>query len=350
MNYAKIVREIKIGLETLQSKISGRYTRRYFINNFFHKGKRYYIFRYNFGWGVMGVLKSYVFYYEWAKKEGYIPIIDLDSRYDFINGTMGRISLWDTLFEQEITVQEALKQKGTIVGAIDQYDGYLSETVEKYNSEQKPFLQFSQDNWREYYSDVYKLIAPVWKPKKESIERVECFIKNYNNMNNVVGVIMREEFSREAHEQYTGETKERYLKHPLMHSVQEIIEIVDEYIKKKKCDYIFVSSQYTDTIEKFVSIFGEKVIYIDRERKRYDYFGVVNDEFNGDDYFRHEKFIKEHQKIYTMYQQYMEETMIVSKCDYLITGPNSEAIFALGLNKGTYKDVCFLESKNSVTY
>ena len=30
----------------------------------------------------------------------------------------------------------------------------------------------------------YKLIAPVWKPKKESIERVECFIKNYNNMNN----------------------------------------------------------------------------------------------------------------------------------------------------------------------
>lgn len=320
---------------------------------YFHSRKRskekYCIFR--FAWidyAHFSAANCYVFAYEWAVSKGYIPLVDLEHEYCFKTGQMGEENMWDLVFEQPISVREALKKEWVLVKGIERKDEWLSSTCMDINGEEDNHrIHIVKDNWREYYAKVNGYISKSWRFRQELLEDFEREYGALFQTGSVLGVALREAFSVDAEKLHESANAGRvYRKHPKTIGITDVIELIKEYVCKHHCSRIFVSTVYEESVNAFVEAFGEQVVYVKRERLTMEAIKTPFWDMDVEERYQYLKSTQtsEYVKGYTI--PYVYEVLGLSRCDYMIGAPAGGTIAALSLNGGRYKDVYILPDLN----
>ena len=173
----------------------------------------------------------------------------------------------------------------------------------------------------------------------------------------IMGLCLREEFNigKNTNESSAWEV---YRKHPASLDIEEICELICEYMKKWDFEYIFISTMYEDSIEKLREKFGDKVLAIKRKRERMqdtsEQFEKVwrmqqNNEMKALKQYCDEMISKNVRMEQTI--SYMQEVLLLSKCNYFIGAKCSGTIAACALNGGQFEDMYIIpDSRNSKKY
>ena len=184
--------------------------------------------------------------------EGYIPIIDLKSLPNVINGFKSiKINIWDSFFEQPFgyTLENVLKYANKI-RRVRSYD-----CKPRLNSYQ-PFDEITLNFWH-YFAIKYSNI------KKEIIILSNKYIKKlFNNSKNILGVLARG----------TDFISVKKKGHPIPPNISDIIEDVKMLDHKYKYDYIFFTTEDEALRDKFSKTFANKLKQIKPKRTiKYNY-------------------------------------------------------------------------------
>lgn len=312
--------------------------------------KKYCIFRFQlpdymtFAAGI-----QYIFAYEYARSKGFIPVIDMEWEYCFHQYELGKDNAWEYCFNQPVSVEEALKKDYVLVETLGMPGTWLDQMCLDINGRKGDhWIHATQNNWREYYAKVNQYIQKSWTFKPELINEYQtkygCKIEEGDR---VLGVALRESFSSDAYNKMQAEAKKVFSEHPMCPGITETLELVHEHMKTWKCNKIFLSTMFQESLELFLQEFGDSVIYVDRDRNSLNDYKTKPDDWamnNKEIYEYHQK----NSDIRNMTVTYTEEIIGLSKCDYLIAAKSSGSIAALAMNGGKYKDIYILPDKNNI--
>ena len=334
-----------------QKFISGqdRYLYEYYISKKRNANEKYCIFRcYTPPTGVLSTANVYIFMYEWAIDKGYIPIMDMEFEYDFMNFKLGEDNVWEDVFEQPLSVKDVLKKDWVLVKRQWVGDAWLPKTCLDINGVKSDIrIHTVRDNWREYYSKVNTYTKKCWNFRKDLIEEFENEYSYVFKEENVLGVALREPFSVDADKiRKNPNAIDVYNKHPKVMGLNEIVEVIKEYIIEHNCSTIFVSTMYEESINLFKDVFGDKVVYVNRERQSLDKLDSPVWGMTAEQIYNYYKEIELADSRKDRNVTYVKEVLALSRCDYLIGAPCGASIAALSINGGKYKDVYILPDIN----
>lgn len=320
--------------------------------------KRYWIIRFYmpnemlFGAGV-----QYAWAYDYIKKRGGIPLLDMEYRYSFENYVLGEDNLWDEIFEQDITVKDAVKEDHVFIEAVGMPNTWDRKVAEELNGNPYDrFFRLNNDNWREYFKKASKLVKEAWRFRPEIIEKFnQEYLPLIKEDGPVMGVMLRESFTKDIYDNWKEDDAKRwYSKHPLGPSLNETLQLVKEYKEKWNCKKIFVATIKEESVEMYKSEFGDDVIFIDRYRNRLKDTLDFNDRFLKMSSKERYDFYKEESQdkiIHTSARAYAFEVLCLANCEYLLGYKSSGIQAALLINSGNFKDAYILPDFNgSVWY
>ena len=309
--------------------------------------KKYCIVRYSmptFALFAAGI--QYVFCYHQLAKRGYIPIIDIEYTYSFRQGRIGESNIWDACFMQPVTAKEAALQPYVLVaGELFSYSDDPSICLDLNEDITDHFIHVKKENFRAYYAKAKKYVEPIWQVKDEILSELDEEIWNQINGRRVLGVFLRENFSKDI--VYMDKNDQAvFSNHPLLPGVKETIEIIKTQLLSWEYDLIFLSTIYSDSLMLFKEVFGDKVICVDRERmnisdKRSESFGMSEQEL-------YELFRSNVAHYQSTSQAYLKEIVGLSRCNYLLGGASSGMSAALVMNGGEYDDIYVLEDVRKI--
>lgn len=309
--------------------------------------KKYCIVRYSMPtFALMAAGIQYVFCYHQLVKRGYIPIIDIEYAYSFRQGRIGESNIWDACFKQPVTAKEAAMQPYVLAaGELFSYSDDPSICLDLNEDITDHFIHVKKENYREYYAKAKKYTDPIWQVKDEVIEELDAEIWNRVKDYRVLGVFLREDFSRDVHHQNKAD-EIVYSNHPLLPGVKEIIAIIKDELLEWKYDFIFVSTKYIDSLKLFQEEFGNKVICLKRERRN------LNDAFPTNFGSSEREMYEEEKKSQSFYKEtnktYLKEIVALSRCSYFVGGPSSGSAAVLTMNGGKYDDIYILEDVRKI--
>ena len=236
--------------------------------------------------------------------EGYIPIIDLKSLPNVMNGFKSlNVNIWDLFFQQPFgySLEEVLKNAKNIKRI------RVQDCKPRMNSYQ-PFDEVSLNYWHNF-AEKYSYI------KKEIIELANKKIyKLFKNSKNILGVLARG----------TDFISKKLKNHPIPPNISDVINDVKLIDKKYKYDYIFFTTEDENIRNKFIKNFSNKLKQIEPKTKiRYNYSKKEYIGFNKD-----VKGNIELNKIYLL------NVFILSKCLDFLTARCNGATAVFLLTKG----------------
>ena len=337
---------------TTSSERENKYRLPYFISRKRNAKEKYCVFRYALpGSALFSSALGHIVSYEWAKSKGYIPIVDLEYEYDFQKGHLGKDNEWEYCFEQPVSIKDVVQKDWVLVEQIGRNKTWRKETCLIINHDADDYtIHVVDKNWREYYGRLNQYVRKAWVWKQSFLDEYqqECGCKISEN-DCVLGIFLREEFSVDVSKLRTNKTaREIYKKHPLTIGVQEIVQLVKEYMKEWGCNKVFVSTEMSDSLDLFLQEFGDCVIFVNRQRMKSNlytnhekYWDMSNDEKREYDRKLNQTLNKREKTI-----AYVKEVYGLSLCDYLIAPKSSGAAAALALNGGKYRDICILPDFN----
>ena len=311
--------------------------------------KKYCVFRLVFpSFALFAAANAYIFMYEWALSKGFIPIMDMEYMYSFRQGRIGEDNKWEYCFQQPINAKEVDKQNYVIVRRVGlRKNSLLKRTCMDINGkEDDMYIHVTENDWRKYYANINKYVKKCWVFKQEILDDFE---KEYGTQmrkaQNILGVFLRENFSEDYYKYLSDTEKKIYDNHPRVPDINTTIGIIKEYMQKWKCDYIFLSTVFQDSVERAREEFGDKIITIDRLR-----YKNILDPVTSRPHFdatEEEIYQNEIQHDYKeMLVSYTKEIIGLSRCNYLIAAKGNGASAALSINGGKYKDIHILEDEN----
>lgn len=329
------------------------YREEYFLKYRPFSKKKYYIARFEYpAYAYFAAAQHYVFVAEYARYNGMRPLMLLQVREDLRDRNLFGDNEWEVVFSQK-KVSTILQQNATImVSGADPYRlACLSKTCLDINKNPVDLsLHAKEDDWRSYYKNIHRYVKKYWKFNQYVMnETREEYDELFQHGNRILGVALRENFSEEFHMQIKNiDAKKTYQRHPLGPNVDEILDIVEDCLKKWNCDKIFVASVYNDSIKKFKVRFPGKVICCDRVRMT---MSEAITEVNSRKRFIDSSLKSNHElraRNRSVGREYAIETLLLSKCSYFIGAKSGQTITALSLNGGRYKDIKILEDKNHI--
>ncbi len=294
------------------ANVRGYYYREHSINNVFGKNtdKPVYIIRRRptdsgFFSNFFYVLGHIVY----ADKKGYLPVVDMEN-YKTLYNERGLFNntknSWEYYFEQpsKVTLKEAYNCKKTILSKNE----YLSQYVPLYTSDTKRYI--TEDMVNQLYQYVEKYIRVKPDIEKMVLEFIE---ENKLQNGNVLGV------------HYRGTDMNIYPGHPRPLSREEYLLVVDNYIKEKNINKVVLCTDEAEMIELAKSKLSTEIIFTNSFRSE---TGTVGIHVTSDD--------RKHHK-YLMGREVLIDTLILSKCDYLLCGHSNVSYAAMVFNKNQYK-------------
>ena len=315
--------------------------------------KKYCIIRVEFPvHSVFVAAKRYIFAAEYARHHGMYPIMDLEWRSDFKKGILAGENMWGSMVYQK-KGRKVLTENATIfVCRVDEGANWnLAETCADINKDPKDNnIHAKEENWRDYYRNIHKYVRKYWRFNHHIIYEADKKAQEFfQQKKKILGVALRENFSGEFYAQLRNMSSRKvYRNHPQNPDINEILEIVATCLEEWKCDKIFVASIYSDSIKKFEDRFPGKIIYCDRERmstaENIDRINSSN-KFINDSMAEDQEFRARSRRIGI---EYAQETILLSKCDYLIGAKSGQTLSALSLNGGRYKDIKVLEDRRHI--
>lgn len=327
------------------NKVTEYYPYAFFLSKKKSK-KKYCVVRYSFpNMALIAAGIQYIFCYHQLVERGYIPIIDIENDFSFKQGRLGEHNIWDVCFKQPITAKEVANERYVLAtGELFSYSDDPQICLDLNGDSSDHFVHVRKEDFREYYAKVNKYTEPIWQVKDEILAELNEEIWNKVCRHRVLGVFLREDFSRDiSHKSESDEAV--YRNHPLMPGVKEVIEIIRTQLNEWKYDFIFLSTVYQESVEQFKEAFGNKLIYIERDR------ALINDEPL---YFSmNEREVYEDQQANLAYYEnrsktYLKDIVALSRCNYLIGGPSSGMAAALVMNGGKYDDIFILEDARKI--
>lgn len=333
--------------------------KKYKLSFFYRKKKdkeKYYVFRKQMPDNMLfasGI--NYIFYYAWAKKHGFIPLLDMEYGYVFQQGEIGKENLWDEVFEQSISVRDVKKKNYVFVENVDGIEWDRLDNLGINIDPEDHYVHCTMDSWREYYSKVNSYIGECWKFKKNIVSEYE---KNYGakikSKERILGVAVREEFSKKFMDEiYKGTgAEEVYANHPQCPNPEEILKLVKKYIDVWNIDRVFLSCAHEETVSLFKKELGERVFCVNRKRsteteikKRASrmWGGISREE-------RYRKYVSDGgmETLKNRSISYVYEVRGLADCDYLIACKQSGTTAALVMNGGKYKDIFILPDSHHI--
>lgn len=300
--------------------------------------------------GIFAVAIHAIFECEFARSKGFIPLIDYEFAYNFQQYNLGKENDWESIFEQSITVKEALTKDFILVERFGVVE-YLNKMCMDINGNKNDcWLHARQDDWREYYTKINPYVKKYWVLKKDIRDEYRhIWNSKIRNGDKVLGIALREEFSTDV--KHLEKHIKEYDKHPLVPSVAETLQIVKKYMEKWQCNKIFLSTQYKESLEVFLKEWGQdKIVYLERVRINMNSlleYPTNMWNMSEKEYYDYRHTIEGEERQESQ-RRYVEEVFCLSDCDYFIGAVCSGSIAALSLNGGKYKDIYILPDKNKI--
>lgn len=258
---------------------------------------------------------------EYALKKKYIPIIDLKKSYVPMlqdKDKTGQENPWEYYYEQpfrEYTLEEVYQSKHVII----MVDGAVRITMPKWN-EMFPTSDKELSRWNEIIASYIRLNENMQRKVNEERERLFAEEKK------VLGVAIRAGLR-------AGMMKNEALYNatPKQPSCEEFIELIEDKLRKWKCDIIFLSCDDREYLEKISSHFGEICYHINRKLKHY---------------FKNDKPVQNNSEIFVEIEEqttrshvedYAVEVYLLAQCNSLYSCIGGGSQFAYFLNGGRYE-------------
>ncbi|RJW35686.1 hypothetical protein DXC97_22550 [Lachnospiraceae bacterium TF09-5] len=302
----------------------------------YRPGGRYYVFRFVYGGvGIFDCIKNFIVSAQWAEENGYIPLVSFERLETFQNGEIYKDNFWDKIY---------LPYQGKKICDVINNDLVIVDNVgtnQKVPIKGIKSIEFSERYAKDYWNRVGMLYEKycVLLPKVKELynENIE---KLFPQGKKVLGVCIREGFGI-ANEVNLGplRTKELRETNPKEPSIDHILDIVTELLEEWKCDYIYLSAQFLDSISLFQKVFPGKVLFYDREYiSRKDYIDAYNkmqeDCLNMDNIDN--IYISSTEKIM---RDYVGQIYALAECDSLIATDSGGTRGALMISHGNYEHV-----------
>lgn len=337
-----------------------RYENTYILSS--KRGKKqYFVFRYKFGhMGIVAVARSALMACEWAQRHKMIPIIDYEWGYIYEDNKLGIDNMWESIFIPITPIEQVMKEDNVLVGFInDTYsDPYIREKFT--GSKDEPWLQFADENWREYYKKINVYAQKWWRFREDVLERfTDTYRKLFRSDMKILGIALREEFSLKK-EEIKGTLLEE---HPHQLGIEEMIPLIKQYMEKWNCTHLFVTTQMEDSIRRFQEEFGDKLLFTDRGRVEFDKFKKTRSITEKYIFKRPKEFYewinsenecaklaKENVWNKKVLLEYLEEIYGLSLCDCLLAGKSGGSYFACVWNGGKYDALEILPDDNGSKY
>lgn len=309
--------------------------------------KFFYIFRYDVpAYGILAVARTMPDNLLWAKRNGYIPVVMLEYRWNYKRKELLNNNVWDYFFQQPggYSLEEVLRSKNVLVGMLREHKGNMNTFISE-----DPGHYFGKD------AQLYSLCVRLNEDIKVKLE--QYFKKLFENKHNILGVALREGFGVHA-----SVGNQHAKKHAHSINIEIAIEQVKQYMIKWNCDYIFLTTAYTDSIIQFSNVFGKQVIYTERERllmsehaenlrlldencdvldtSKYNEDHKFWDQYSNFDLYGNE------QKVY----DYLVEVYGLSQCNYLLADESSAVMAAEIWNGNKYKDIKFFNKEKTSSF
>lgn len=326
----------------------------YYVSKKKNTKEKYVVLRFaNTKSGIFAIMRKLVFTMDYWEKRHFIPVVDFEYKDYFTNGMLGEHNIWDQCFKQTKSVKEVLNAEYVFVEDLSRQRAMLKTCMDingNCNSDTCDIVELKKSGWREYYKKVNQYLMK-WLVKSDAVENilVREFYPKKTNQETILGVMMREEFSKEAYQLMPEGRKKIMDKHPRVPDIDETIEIVDQYIKRYDINKIFLSTLHTDTIEKFQNRFGDKVFFVERARTSMDIYKINQFELSNSE--AREEMKNDWGDTETEIPvKYVSEIYALAECDYLLGAPSGGMVGALMINGGKYKDIEILEDFNRSKY
>lgn len=253
----------------------------------------------------------------YAQKNSWIPVIDMLNYHVYnslpypVNGTM---NAWEYFWQQpsQFALDEVYQSKNVILSKQNWFSEYdMGYDIKKYKD-------------AEIIKTLHKLseTIPLNLNVKAHIDgkRKEIF----GNKKKILGVAFR----------FGGHSKKHFGKatgHPVQPDIDEMIKLTQKYLERWSMDYVFLTSDTKEIVERFKDIFKERLIILNRKR-------------NTETLKKGEKNILYLEKnLFEVGTDYLTEMTLLSECDALIGSINSGFRYAVVKNNLKYKNIKILD-------
>ncbi len=311
--------------------------------------KQYYVFRWKLPeYMVLSVGLKMLLACEWAERNHIIPIVDIEYEQVYVDGDLGVSNMWEMCFDQVCRIEDICKKKNVLIGPVIRGKEdwkYLRETCDIINNNKEdPYIHAISDvyGYKEYYKKLNALSQNIWTVKPLILKEVDALRKELFYGKRVLGLSLREKFNADKKSEKNG--WKVYSKHPASLPIEEICELLREYMEKWGFTHIFAATIFEGSIEKLKEEFGDKVLYINRRRKRQDkeYLDKSEREWELLQSGKINEFAKNvsnEDENLERTVSYMKEVLLLSKCDYFIGAKSSGTIAACIMNGGKFEDM-----------
>ena len=310
--------------------------------------RQYYVFRWmEPNYSIFSVGLKMLLAREWAEKNHFIPVVDIEYEEDYMNGELGISNEWEFCFEQPCMTKDVARKKNVLTGPLikgTENWKYLRETCREINGDEHDLYIHAIDDpgqYKEYYKKLNSLSRDIWTLKPEILKDVELIWKEDFEGKRVLGVSLREMFNGDEDKKSLQKVVS---KHPSSLKVEEICELIRKYMLKWNFSYIFAATYYEHSIEKLKEEFGSRLLYLNRKRCRLDDDLSMNEKvWESAQQGKITELKKYSEKMWgesgirEKTIDYMKEVILLSRCQYFIGAKSSGTIAACIMNNGEYE-------------
>lgn len=291
-----------------------------------NKDKVFYVFRSDIkNCGIYSIVfDEIIMRLQWALKRGYVPVFDFQNYRPPMMEDQKSLNLWYRYFQKAddyVDLSEVYQSRNVIIGRIN--STRLHEDVNTLNG----FSKVNQPNIRAIFN---KYMQPTEEVLKRADEIQNRFSVTPNDK--VLGIVVRECY------RYVNQIPEMFHSHPKVLSFEEQRKKADECMRKWGCDYVFLIVDDREYLEKCKKYFGDRLIYNERPLAHY----YKNGERVSDSKEVMQEFGSNYSGDRLLW--YLAETVLLSRCDSVLSGITSATEAAILLNDGRYSHIEMLDT------
>lgn len=245
-----------------------------------------------------------------SEKRGLVPVVDMENYRNPYSENVpinGSYNVWEYFFEQP--------------SGLSLIEAYRSENIVLSNLEVPNVINvFSADylNDTEQVEKIHALITKYIKFKPAVSDYINSSWEKIKKSSDILGIYTRG----------TDYTKLKPFGHPVQPPVEFMINKAKNIMNQKGIEYCFLSTDEKSVLDKFISEFGNKVLYTDR---------LYYDEMDSKSYITEYKHNRETPQYWSAIE-YMRDVVILSRCDYFLSAMSSGSGIAIEMNGNAYKE------------
>lgn len=273
--------------------------------------------------GICSMLNSVMGHLAIADKNGYIPIIDMQTYYNCLWQPIERKkreNAWEYYFKQPAgySLRDVLKSKNIILSNSSDAPS-LPSHISIYKKKKEIEM------WNNVFNKYIHLKPQIEKSINDNWEKM-----NLSN-EKVIGVCLRMGI---MHASLKGSTLYSAYAKPV--ALDEMIKKAEFFMEKWGCTKIFLVIDDVESAKKFREYFGDKLILLRRNRSHYFQNGLPLDKIYRDSLFIGKAILRDN-------IDYLKEIIFLSRCNCIVSAKTSGTATAYVINGNRFENDLIVE-------